>query len=278
VRSESDRAALAYWRTISSAWSITPPRKPGPEDLAWYRRELAAVLQPGARSDALLLGVTPELAGLPWPASASLVSVDWSPAMLRNVWSPPRDVRWAGAICADWRDMPLATGSRDVAASDCSHTAVGSHEAASRLNAELRRVLRRGALYCARSFLRPTRGETVSDMFAELERGQSTDPDLFRWSLAMAVQGASRDGVALHDVWQLWNERAGDGRERAARNGWSEGALRGFEAWRGARLRFYFPTVEELEALCRPGFDMVSREMPTYAWPGRTCRLVMRAR
>ena len=96
MRTETDRAALDYWDALSAAWGFPPPRTPSDEDVRWFRRSIAPVTESrGVTCGALLLGVTPVLASLPWQRNASLVALDWSSGMLQNVWVPPQGLAWA---------------------------------------------------------------------------------------------------------------------------------------------------------------------------------------
>ena len=276
---DDDRAALAYWNAISGGWRIAPPLSPSAEDIQWFETSAGCLKAvPAPPPGALLLGVTAAIAHMRWPPETSLVAVDWAWGMLRNAWVRPEGRIWAPPICADWRAMPLRTASRDVAAGDGCYTALGSYENAARMNAEIGRVLRDGGLYCLRAFARPERPEPVAGLFDELAQGSLRNFDLFRWRLAMAVQGSSHSGVVLSEVWRCWSEHVGATRGLAERYGWADSSVRTLERWKTVAMRYYFPSLEELHALAAPCFEVLSCEIPGYAWGERFPRIVMRAR
>ena len=276
---ENDRAALLYWDAIAGAWRIPPPLSPSAEDVLWFENNTGCLeMDPPPAPAALLLGVTPAIANMRWPRDTSLVAIDWSQGMLQSVWARPEGRVWAEAVRADWRAMPLRTASRDVAVGDGCYTALGSYENAARTNAEIRRVLCDHGLFCLRAFVRPDRPEAVEGLFGELAQGSVSNLDLFRWRLAMAVQGSSRGGVRLSEVWRCWSEHIGDRRSLAERHGWPDSARRNIERWRDVEMRYYFPSLAELHALAAPCFEVVSCEIPGYEWGERFPRIVMRAR
>ncbi|MCX5742901.1 MAG: class I SAM-dependent methyltransferase, partial [Proteobacteria bacterium] len=100
-----------HWVHHARQWArIGAPLRPGPEDVA-----IMASLTGGVRR-ALLLGVTPELATLAWPADATLVAVDRSRAMIGAIF-PSTQIR-AQALVGDWCALPLADGAIDLAVGD----------------------------------------------------------------------------------------------------------------------------------------------------------------
>lgn len=281
MRTDADRAALEYWNGFSGAWQHVPaPLAPAEDDVRWFELQLRSTQRAGgSEARALLLGVTPAIANLRWPADCVLVAMDWSRGMLRNVWVQPRSLAWAKVVAADWRRTPLAAGSCDVVVGDGCYTALGSLENAAGLNREMRRVLRDGGHYFLRCFVRPEAGERLDDLFGELVEGRVPNLDLYRWRLAMAIQGDSPHGVSLDAAWKVWNERVGDAVPALARrHGWPESALRNIDRWKGVRMRYFFPSVDELSGLAEPYFEIVGCDFPGYEWGARFPRVAMRAR
>lgn len=280
MRTDADQVALDYWNGFSGAWQIPPPLAPAADDVRWFEdRVRSAARAGGPEARALLLGVTPAVANMRWPLGTALVSMDWAWGMLRNVWIQPEWVARAAPVAADWRETPLAAASCDFVVGDGCYTALGSFENAVRLNREVRRVLRDGGLYCLRCFVRPDGQERFDDMFDELFAGRVPNLDLFRWRLAMAVQGTSNAGVSLDETWKIWDRRVGDRVSALAqRHGWPESALRNIDRWKGGRMRYFFPSLGELTMLAEPYFEVLSCDVPTYAWGERFPRVAMRAR
>lgn len=272
-----DRSAIAYWDARAPRWKVAPPLAPGAEDIALYEGEAdAARAQRGAGIDALLLGVTASIAGMAWPAATRLLAVDWSAGMIAHVW-PRQRPKDAWVARADWRALPLADASIDFAVGDGCYSTFDRVDGAEDLNREVRRVLRPGGRFCIRGFTRPPRPDSIEALFDALAAGRFPNLDLFRWLLAMAIQGDSPDGVSLHRVWEAWHAHVPDPQAHPARPAWSADALANLEAWRGTGSRYVFPTLAELRARAAAHFD-VTVHVPPYAWGERFPRLVMRPR
>lgn len=270
-----DRRNLAYWTALSGKWSVAPPLAPGEEDLDWFQRQLGRL---GARPlRALLFGVTPGLARLDWPAGTVLAALDWSAGMLRNVLPREATAQHSAAVLADWRELPIAARSCDVVLGDGCYTALGDRESARLMNAEMSRVLKPGGLACFRCFVRPPGASTAQALFDELEAGAPVAFDLFRWRLAVAVQG-ERWGVALGEVWRAWNERVADRAALAARHRWDLAGLQRIERWKDESARYAFASLAELQGLAAPYFDLLEAEVPRYASGEYFPRVVLRAR
>ena len=273
-----ERSARQYWDRLALRWRISSPLAPAGEDVAWFERQVAGCATGKPPMRALLLGVTAAIATMRWPESTRLLAADWSSGMLRNVWPSRGTPRITHVICADWRELPLASASIDLAIGDGCYTALGKIAEVSRLSDEIRRVLRPGATLVMRCFCRPAAGLRIESLFEQLLARQIENLDLFRWLLAMAVHGQSTTGVSLREVWEQWARRVPDARALQARLGWSEDSLTNMEGMSTATMTYCFPTLDELVALGAPTFELVASDPPRYPWGELFPRLVLRAR
>jgi len=278
VQTTADQAARAYWESRARDWRISPPLTPASEDIAWYEDKVADCARTlGSRTPrAILLGVTPGIATMTWPAGTSLLAVDWANGMLRHVWPREGFPEHAQVVRADWRELPLASGSVDLVVGDGCYAALGSLAGARQLNREVRRILKEDGWYCVRAFCRSDAPPTTAALFEELESGGVDNLDLFRWRLAMAVHGESTEGVALGEVWRVWQDHVREAPPDARR--WSADQRLNMARWEDVQARFSFPSIGELRALAEPGFDLVACEWPSYESARHFPRLVMRAR
>jgi SAM-dependent methyltransferase len=279
MRPSFDRSALPYWEARSARWKVAAPLAPGADDLRFYEDCAAR----GARGDgaplrALLLGVTAPIAAMRWPSPTRLVAVDWAEGMFRHVWPSERAPERAAALRGDWRQLPLAGASMDFAVGDGCYSTFRDLEGAAQLNREVHRVLRSGGEFCLRCFRRPDVPQSVDLLFEWLHAGRFRNLDLFRWMLAMALQGDGAEGVSLHRVWQAWHERVAEPQALQARHGWSADALANLAAWERLESRYFFPTLAQLRELARPHFELQRCDMPGYEWGEHFPRLLMRRR
>jgi len=251
------------------------PIVPSAEDIAFVEQ---AVVDGGKGVDAMLLGITRGLAAMRWPPGSSLVAVEWSAAMIRSFWSRDGLPAASDVVRADWRQLPLASASRDVVVGDGCYTALATLRDAGLLNAEVNRVLRPGGLFCMRCFARPSRGLQVGTVFDALRAGRIASVFLLQWLLAMAVHGDTNEGVRLDTVWRVWRENLPQPRELFARLGWPQDSTWTFERWKGIQVRYSFPTLEELSELASPAFTTLARRIPAHAWGECFPSVVMRSR
>jgi SAM-dependent methyltransferase len=275
-----DRAALAYWESRAREWRVAPPLTPTQDDIAWYEArvgECASALG-GRPLRAVLLGVTPGIATMRWPRRTALLAVDWATGMLRHVWPDFGFPDQTDVVRADWRELPLATGSIDLVIGDGCYSALGTLAGARQLNREINRVLTSGGWYCMRAFCRAERPTSPAELFEELASDRADNLDLFRWRLAMAVHGESVEGVSLGKVWRLWRDHIEAAPTVPGGHGWSADQRANMARWEGVEARFSFPSLRELRELADPDFDLVACERPSYSSAEHFPRLLMRAR
>jgi SAM-dependent methyltransferase len=273
-----DRSALAYWESFAAGRfrSIPTPIVPAEQDIEFLESRIRTI--PGGNVEALLFGVTPRIATMRWPAGTSLIAIDWSRTMIRDLWPLDGLPHFARPLCADWRQLPLAAASRTLVVGDGCYTAIGTLADAAIVNEQVHRVLRPDGLYCLRCFCRPAQPLALGDLYEELHAGRISNVFMFRWLLAMAVHGASREGVVLDAVWREWNRRVPDSRGLFARCGWPEDAAWSIERWKGLSVRFSFPDAAEVHELAAPHFDVLEFHVPDYEFGECFPSVVMRAR
>lgn len=277
-----DRSALKYWESFP-AGRLRPmpaPIAPGVEDISYLEARVTEFADEvsGNPVDAMLLGVTPRIASMHWPVGTRLVAVDWAESMIRRFWPADGLAIPAQVVRGDWRQLPLATGSRNVVVGDGFYTPLGTFADIRLVNAEVRRVLRSGGVYCARNFARPRHARTVAAVFDDLRAGNIANVFVLRWLLAMAAHGTSREGVVLDAVWRAWREHAPDPERLFAACGWPADSAWSIERWKGLQIHYSFPSSEELRELAAPWFDVIAFHLPDYAWGECFPSMVMRAR
>lgn len=271
-----ERAARSYWDQIALRWRVPEPLAPGRADIDWFERQAAR--QAAVAPRAALLGVTAGIAAMRWPAGTRLVAADWSTNMLKLVWRGASATASASAVCADWRELPFASATVDLVAGDGCYTAMGTLDGAAALNAEMHRVLRPGGTVLMRCFCRPAHGLEVDGLFAQLHAGRFRNLDLFRWLLAMALQGSAGRGVPVRAIAEQWARRIPDARALQAGMGWTDDALANMERMATGAMTYSFATLEDLVRIAAPAFELLERDVPDYAWGELFPRIVLRAR
>jgi len=260
-------------------WSdVGPPLRPGPHDVALLQRLVAEAMAGRSRRDAILLGVTPEIATMTWPAGTRLIAIDSSPGMIDRVWPRDRLTIPAEARHGDWRDLPLAGASADIVLGDGCFSMLATEEDYRRMCLEVRRVLRPDGYFIIRLFVRPRRREDIAVIWENLLARRIGNFHEFKWRLAMALAVGKDDQVRVDDIWQAWRAAAIDARQLAAQLNWRLADIETIEDYRGSPLIFTFPPLAEVLRRCWPSYNLLSRIVPDYQMGERCPTLVLTPR
>jgi SAM-dependent methyltransferase len=259
--------SINTWEQYARQWShLGQPLRPNPQDTAFTRKAISEWYRTrsGTAPSLLILGVTPELCGLPMNGGSRVIAVDKSANMICSVWPGRLRVR-DEAICADWLRMPLAASSIDLALGDGCLTALTYPLGYSALFSELRRVLSADGRCIIRCFVQPENRETPDDVFADLFRGRIGNFHVLKWRLAMALQSDFQQGVAVQNVWSLL-EGTWPGLDRLAeRFGWPIEECLTIRAYRNVDTRYVFLTrAQHCEFFSRAGFSVVQVATQSY--------------
>lgn len=268
------------WVLASAQWSsVRPPLKPGPADIgfseAWIQRRSAEL---GRAPRAVLLGVTPELAGCAWPPGTRLRAIDISQAMIDSLWPAPGLPEDAAAICADWRAMPLPDGDADLMVGDGCFALLPYPAEGRRFCAEARRVLAPGGLIVTRVFLRPDQSESLAEIQAELAAGRIGSVHVLKWRLAAAVQPSAAQGARLGDIYAAWGEIEAAAATSLGRPGWSPDEVASLQRYRDNPACYIFHSRAEFEGLIAPDFELVEVYTGAYELGERCPSYVLRRR
>jgi hypothetical protein len=227
-------------------------------------------------SSALLLGVTPEIAEMNWPSPCQLVAVDKSEGMVSGVW--PGDTPTRRATVGDWLELELAEAPFDLAVGDGVFSILDFPQGYARLAAALAGVVKSGGLLSLRLFCRPQPSEALTQVFGDLFSGAIGNFHIFKWRLAMALQGDATRGVRLADIWSAFREHARGVTEVAERCGWPEPVVGTIEGYRDVEDRYTFSTEREVVDSLAGGFEHIETWRPSYELGERCPHLTFRRR
>jgi len=268
-----------HWNQHARQWQwIASPLRPAPDDIAcaeravndWCGKTCPRVI------DAVLLGVTPEIALMQWPAGTRLVAIDHSQAMIDGVW--PGDTPGRTARRAEWVRLPLPDASQHIVIGDgCFSTLLYPAQYRTAV-AEMRRILRDGGLLIMRFFTRPEMREPLKSVIDDLVNGRIGNFHVFKWRLAMALHGNSEEGVQLSAIWDAWQAAVSDPEVLADRLRWPREVVRTIDNYRGVPTRYSFPTLAETRAELAAAFVETASFFPRYELGERCPTLVFRPR
>jgi SAM-dependent methyltransferase len=241
-----------HFARIARKWShVGPPLRPSPDDIAVVQRNIARL---GGAARVVVLGLTPQIIGCTWPRDVELSAVDHSPAMMRALWPPRNGPRQSRAILADWRAMPIPSGTIDLVAGDGCYIVQEYPEGFEALTQEVQRVLKRAGRFIIRVFLRPDRPESVANIARALDGGQIGSVHALKLRLLAALHGLTGLGSCLDDVWRTWQSLPPLPDELAETQGWTTDEIQGIEGYRGLETRYFLPTLAEFRAVLSSAF------------------------
>jgi SAM-dependent methyltransferase len=269
---------LSHWNRHAQHWRyVKAPLRPCPEDMRLFEQVLVEHFPRRKTLDALMLGVTPELAANRWKPHLNLLAVDNTLAMIQGVW--PKNDAHRSVVCGNWLQLPVSDASMDLAMIDGGLPAISFPEAHQKLTAELHRVLKSGGVFMARIFARPDLTESIDDVLTALHDRQIGSFHVFKFRIAMALQGRNpQKGVRLDDVWREVNEHF-DHRSRLAElTGWPVDEIATIDAYRGSQASYHFPSIAEMLDVLGSGFECVEKVSGTYELAERCPILLFRRR
>lgn len=259
-----------HWTRHARQWALVgPPLRPAAEDIA-FMEAAAARSGPGR---ALILGVTPELVTMRWPAGVRVIATERVRGVIGAIFPATNG---ALAVQADWLRLPVADRSTTIVVGDGSPSNLAFPGAYHALAAELARVLVPGGRVALRLFAAPEQRETLGDVAHALRTGRIGSIDVLKWRLAMAIQPDDRN-VAVADILRAFDEMAPDRGALARDLGWPRERIDAIDVYRGSALSYSFPTLLEVTAALGPAFTAESLHVPTYEAGERFPTLIVRA-
>jgi ubiquinone/menaquinone biosynthesis C-methylase UbiE len=258
----------SHWDDHAAQWNLlASPLRPHADDLASVRRALTG----GGR--ALLLGVTPEYAGL----FERVVAIDHNAPMIRAMWA--RESHGDTAVQGDWLQLPLREASFDACIGDGCLNLLACPWQYERLFGQLRRVLRPGGRLALRVFARPDAGETCDKVYEHALGAEIGNFHAFKLRLAMALAAESgNSNVDVAAIHQVFTRLVPDRSELAARSGWSAAQIATIDAYRNAAASYSFPTLAEVRASFRRDLNEIEVLHGGYELAERCPLFVLEAR
>jgi len=256
----------SYWDSLAAQFQYQQsPLRPCAEDIqiiggiveAWHRRH------PSPRTRTLLLGVTPELAGLSWPANTYLLAIEKSRQMIDMVW-PGNISRRRRVIQGDWFQAKIKNNSMDLIVGDGFLTGFTYPVQYSQIAKIVSRWLKKDGLFIARLFVRTKKREMIRHIMADLKANQIRQFDALKWRLAMALQQSTSSGVVLDQIYREWTRIEKEIPALTNYAGWPRPTVDTIKLYENRKNFYTFPTVEELNAAFLPHLKMVSMTVPNY--------------
>lgn len=255
-----------YWDKWAGLWQrLASPLRPGHEDIEIFSKQVAQ-----AGNAKLLLGVTPELAGI----SPRHVAIDNNYAMIASQW---RD-RWPDSrvVQGDWLHMPFASSEFELVLADGSPVLIAYPSQHALLYEELYRVLKPGGRFVVRVFVNKEETETCAHVCAQALAGQIGSFHAFKWRLGMALAALSPiRRVNIDEVYSTFVRLMPERKEVAKITGWSLRDIETIDVYRGSAAYYSYPTLVQERNIYSQWFREVDIHYGSYELAERCPILVL---
>lgn len=258
--------AKTYWDLLAAQFQHQqPPLRPSPEDVRIFERAIGEwnSAQASDEINALLFGVTPEIANLAWPANTRLIAIEKSQPMIDLIW--PGDVPGRRRVVrGNWFEWDLKEHSQHIIIGDGVLTALSypnQYAEAARLIA---RWLKPGGRLVLRVFMSSSKRETFEEILSDLKANRISRFDILKWRLAMMLQKDIREGVVLDEVFRTWAKLEREHPQLLAQTGWPRATMDTIKLYAGRTARYTFPTLDELNEVFSAELQRIEVVVPGY--------------
>jgi SAM-dependent methyltransferase len=238
----------SHWNEYHRRWSrLSAPLRPDADIVRGFEKIVA-----GHDARVLLLGVTPELAGV----GQELSAIDRSDAMIANIW--PGDTARAQARNADWLAPPFADGAFTAILGDGSLSAIMWPRDYRTLFGQAARLLAPGGVIALRLFKTPDDVETRETLRRNTLAGETRSFHAFKWQLAMSVVAETGDpNIAVIAIREAFDAMFPDRVQLAAATGWSAEDIETIDVYANSPDVYSFPTFAQLRETIPESFENI---------------------
>lgn len=266
--------AIAHWRSVAREWShFGSPLRPCDEDTRYMAQVIVGHFGDKPDINALLCGVTPEIARMSWPTGTFVTAVERSQEMIREVW--PGDLHGTRKVVhGDWLEFETAGHAFDLVIGDGCFISMSYPEGYRALAARIASLLNINGLLIMRFFTQAEEKETPEQVFDQLLKGKIGSFHAFKWRLSMALQSDPRAGIQLHDIHAAWRRSGIDQQALIDLTGWSKEAVSTIDLYEKSKNSFTFAPLAEIVPLLQDYFSIRTIYTPTYEL-GERCPILV---
>lgn len=257
-----------HWNAIRHHWQLLgPPLRPPSEAVEAYERELGLL-----HADVVLLGVTPELAGL----GATTLAVDESAAMIAGIW--PGDTPTRKAVAGNWLDLPVDPASAEAVIGDGCLSVMPSSDARLALFSAIGRALKPGAKAAIRLFASPSSPDSPEAVRALALSGAISTFHELKWRVAMTATGSDH-AIPVKTIVERFNALFPDRQELSQRTGWALPVIGTIDVYESSRAIYSFaPAAVVADEATRVFDDVAIASSGSYGLADRCPLLVFGSR
>lgn len=260
------QATNTYWQGFAKRWSrLGSPLRPCPEDVDNFRTALG-----NDPSRCLLLGVTPELAGI----APSLTAIDNSADMISALWPSDKE-----AVLGDWLAMPFPASSFDTIIGDGCLVLLSEPIQHSRFFEQVSNLMTPKGRLLLRIFVNPEQGEARETVCNDALTGKMKSFHAFKWRLSMAIASESFDHtLSVAETAATFESLIGDRVQLSNNTGWSAEDIDTIDFYRDSHTRYCYPTLTQVRRAIPDSLKEVDVIYGTYELAERCPILVLESR
>jgi SAM-dependent methyltransferase len=187
-----------FWNTqVELIKAMGSPARPDHSDIACMRtmfRQRIAGWPASRRIKVLVLGVTPEIVGMDWPAGTVVTAVDRSEGMIEAFWlgDVPGQRR---LVRADWMALPFEPDTFHFVFGDNVFNAMDYPQGYRDLADAVAKVTRPEGLLIVRVLCQAQPKEDCDEIVKRFRAGELTDYQPFRFRMMTASQASVEEGL-----------------------------------------------------------------------------------
>jgi len=237
-------------KPLSEIWPrLKPPLRPSSGDLALFQQSIdgwTAGQQAGAPPpQVLLLGATPELRDLDWPAGSRITVLERDSGAVSEVWKGPLE----SVHVKDWLTLTPQDGPFDIVLCDAGLHTLNYPKAQAELAKVLADVTLAGAIVVFRLLCPPSQHESTVRVAAELWAGNIGDMSQLMLRTAQSMQHSATAGVRISTVWLKLRSLSKNWETLAERTGWAMEDIQTADLYRFSAAKFHYPDLAQTMAL-----------------------------
>jgi len=256
------------------------PLRPPPEaTLCMYKIISQIILKKKLTSkniDLVLLGVTPEIANLPWAKNITLRAFDKNKDMIKFVWEVPKKIS-SQVKQSLWQKIPLQAKSVDFIIGDGCTTQFPDKKNYKDFFKEQRRILKSDGFLLMRCFLNTQEQETLDQIALDALDGSIQYFGSLKWRIAMALLHKSKAfSIKVKKIYEAFNKLFPQRSLLSQSTDWDRNIINTIDTYKDSDIKYTFPSLGEFEKLVAPQFKIIKIYYPKYELTKRCPVLLMK--
>jgi len=224
----------------------------------------------------VLLGVTPEIANLPWAKNITLKAFDKNKDMIKFVWEAPKKIT-SYVEQSLWQKIPLEDKSVDFILGDGCTTQFPNKKTYKDFFKEQRRIIKADGFLLLRCFLNTQKQETLDQIARDARNGNIEFFGSLKWRIAMALLDKTKAfSIRVKKIYAAFNQLFPERSFLNQSSGWNKNIIDSIDTYKDSDIKYTFPSMKELEKLITPQFKIIKIYHPKYELTKRCPILLMK--